>query len=124
MSEEGQQIHGSAVRLVRVAVILLQVAMAAFATIRGGLSLMAITTILGFFATLGLFFMLSPFPSCRSKPKNLNSVAIDNEKYVAPVLISSSDVKPSISFIGNQNGYGSSTITEEVTISRPGSSMA
>ncbi|KRT82348.1 hypothetical protein AMK59_4453 [Oryctes borbonicus] len=124
MSEEGQQIHSSAVRFVRVAVILLQVAMAAFATIRGGLSLMAITTILGFFATLGLFFMLSPFPSCRSKPKTITGLEIENEKYIAPVLITSRDVKASISFIGNQNGYGSSTVTGEITISRPGSSMA
>ncbi|GJQ67492.1 hypothetical protein Trydic_g5134 [Trypoxylus dichotomus] len=124
MSEEGQQIHSSAVRFARVGVILLQVAMAAFATIRGGLSLMAIITILGFFATLGLFFILSPFPSCRSKPNNFTGVAVEDEKYIAPVLITSRDVKASISFIGNQNGYGSSTVAGEITISRPGSSMA
>lgn len=124
LSEEGQQIHSTAVRFVRIAVILLQVAMAAFATLRSGLSLMAITTIIGFFGTLGLFFMLGPFPSCRPKPKNITGVTIEEEKYVAPVLITSRDVKPSISIIGSQNGYGSSDVSDEIIISRPGSSMA
>ncbi|XP_022915183.1 calcium permeable stress-gated cation channel 1 [Onthophagus taurus] len=125
MSEEGHQIHSSAVRLVRVGVMLLQTTMAAFATIRGGFSLMAIITILGLFGSLGFFFMLSPFPSCRPKQRsNSHDVPTDADSYIAPVLVTSDQISP-ISVISNQNGYGSSTVTDdEIVLSRPGSSMA
>lgn len=88
MSGEGQQIHADAVRMVRTAIILLQSIMTAFAFVRGGVNLMVVISFIGFLTTLGFFFFVSPFPSCRSPPVNMNRPEIV-EQYVAPVLLTS-----------------------------------
>ncbi|KAF5272855.1 hypothetical protein FQR65_LT00451 [Abscondita terminalis] len=87
MSGEGQKLHVSAVRNVRVAVILLQIIMLAFAFVRGGLSIMTIMLILGFVAACGLFFIMGPFPSCKRSTLSVNNVPEQVERYIAPVLI-------------------------------------
>lgn len=107
MSGEGQQIHASAVKLVRISVLLLQLILAAFATLRGGLNLMTIIIILGFLTTCSFFFFLSPFPTCRPKNANISKYPEPVEKYVAPVLLSVENLRDTDSVIA-QPDYGSS----------------
>ncbi|KAJ8923776.1 hypothetical protein NQ315_010358 [Exocentrus adspersus] len=109
MSEEGQQIHGDAVIMVRIAIILLQLITAVFFFIRANLNLMTCIAFLGFAITSCFFFFLGPFPSC--KPSVLNSQLRDtNEQYIAPVLISSSSLdhiehdRSSPTIYGTSNG--------------------
>lgn len=87
MCGEGQKIHVSAVSNVRIAVILLQIIMLAFAIVRGGLGLMSIITILGLVATCGFFFVMGPFPSCKPSSVAVNNFSEQQERYIAPVLI-------------------------------------
>ncbi|KAF2901581.1 hypothetical protein ILUMI_04610 [Ignelater luminosus] len=86
MCGEGQKIHVSAVRNVRVGIILLQIIMLAFAVVRGGLSSMSIITLLGLIASCSFFFLMGPFPSCKPTALSVNNFS-EHERYVAPVLI-------------------------------------
>lgn len=88
MCGEGQKLHVSAVRNVRVAVILLQVIMLAFAVIRGKFSSSkAVITLMGLIASFAFSFIMGPFPSCKP-PGPVNSFPEHrHEKYIAPVLI-------------------------------------
>jgi len=86
MCGEGQKIHVSAVRNVRVGVILLQMTIA-LALLRGELRVISIITILGFIATCGFFFIMGPFPSCKPTSLSVNNFPEQHESYVAPVLI-------------------------------------
>lgn len=111
MCGEGQQIHASAVLMVRVAVTLLQLIMAAFAFIRGGLGVMSIVMMLGLLSTLSFFFFLSPFPTCR--PKTMRSAQFPKvkEQYIAPVLITSQHVQEE-NYVVSSPDYGTSNINE------------
>lgn len=114
MSGEGQQIHADAVKMVRVAVLLLQLIMAAFAFIRGGLNTMSSITFLGFAITASFFFLLSPFPSCKPVAPNRDNFPETNERYIAPVLLSSEqiDQEEESYVISSPSSYGSSNINE------------
>ncbi|KAK4871659.1 hypothetical protein RN001_015783 [Aquatica leii] len=110
MSGEGQKLHVSAVRNVRIAVILLQIIMLAFAVVRGGLGLMSIILILGLLAACGLFFIMGPFPSCKPTTLSINNLPEQVEQYIAPVLIKvhSQIGSPSLT----TPDYGSSSIND------------
>lgn len=104
MGGEGQQIHSSAVKMVRMAIVLLQVILAAFAVLRSKeLSYMAIVIIIGLIATCSFFFFLSPFPSCHSKQTIASKFPQPSEQYVAPVLLTSEHLPQA-----PHNDYGSS----------------
>ncbi|XP_017777851.1 PREDICTED: CSC1-like protein 2 [Nicrophorus vespilloides] len=124
MCGEGQQIHASAVTMVRVAIFILQLTMAAFAVVRGGITTMSIITLLGLFSTLFFFFMLSPFPSCAPKQNNsIANIPEVHDQYIAPVLISSENL------VHSDNGatsihYGSSSINDFGNLSTNGESIA
>ncbi|KAF5294737.1 hypothetical protein FQA39_LY00221 [Lamprigera yunnana] len=110
MSGKGQKLHVTAVRNVRVAIILLQIIMLAFAVMRGGLGLMSIILILGLVAACGFFFVMGPFPSCKPPPLSVNNVPEQVEKYIAPVLIKvhSQVSSPTLT----TSDYGSSNISD------------
>lgn len=111
MCGEGQQIHASAVRMVRVAVALLQLIMTAFAIIRGGLGIMSIIMIFGFVSTLGFLSILSPFPTCRPKSMRPPTFPHVKEQYVSPVLLTSQHVQED-NYVVTTPGYGSSNIND------------
>lgn len=105
MCGEGQQIHSSAVKMVRVALVLLQLILLAFAIIRSKeITYMAIVISLGFVATCTCFFFVSPFPSCRRQPIPIPKYSEDREQYVPPVLLSSQNLPMPTT----QSDYGSS----------------
>lgn len=107
---DGGRIHATAVRLVRVSVLLLQISMAALAGLRGGMDARTIVLILFTLVTLGMFLMLSPFPSCKSVPVPIEGQIQTNAKYIAPVLLKPLTGQPSN--IPSINDYGSSDIGE------------
>lgn len=110
MCGEGQQIHSSAVRMVRVAVVLLQLILAAFAILRSSVvSYMAIVIALGLVTTCSCFFFLSPFPSCRRSPTSAAKYPEPHEQYIAPVLLSSQNLPVPTP---TQTDYGSNTFDE------------
>ncbi|XP_077295985.1 transmembrane protein 63 [Arctopsyche grandis] len=100
---DGGKIHATAVRMVRVSILLLQISMAALAGLRGGMDARTIILIIFTLITLGMLFMLSPFPNCTKPPAQTRDFHIQS-KYIAPVLlksISSISLRP-------QSDYGSS----------------
>ncbi|XP_049826808.1 calcium permeable stress-gated cation channel 1 [Aethina tumida] len=110
MSSEGQQIHANAVKMVQIPIILLQLLMAVFSFIRGGLNLMTCLSFMGFAITGCFFCVLSPFPSCRRAHTSISSNATETyEQYMAPVLFTSENIN-SISIQNSQSSpsYGSS----------------
>lgn len=111
MSGEGQRIHASAVLMVRVSIALLQLIMAGFALLRGGLGVMSVIMILGCLSTFSFFIFLSPFPTCKPRSSRLNQLPHLNEHYIAPVLVTSQHVQEE-NYIITQADYGSSNINE------------
>ncbi|RZC37394.1 DUF221 and/or RSN1 TM domain containing protein [Asbolus verrucosus] len=108
MCGEGQQIHADAVKMVRVAVLLLQLIMAAFSFIRGGLNIMSSITFVGFIVTLAFFCFLSPFPSCRPVQGSIANLPEISEQYIAPVLLSSQNiVQGDECVVSSPSSYGS-----------------
>lgn len=87
MCGEGQKIHVSAVRNVRIAIILLQATMLAFAVLRGKFGSMSVITLLGLIASLSFFFIMGPFPSCKPTTLAINNYPEQHERYIAPVLV-------------------------------------
>lgn len=83
---DGGNIHATAVRMVRISILLLQICMAALAGLRGGMDARTIILILFTLVTLGMLFMLSPFPNC-TKPQTQNQDIQIQSKYIAPVLL-------------------------------------
>lgn len=110
MSGEGQRLHVSAVRNVRVAIILLQIIMLAFAFVRGGLGIMSIILILGLIGTCGFFFIMGPFPSCKPEGLSVNNLPEQVERYIAPVLIKVHSQTSTPSLLSPD--YGSSNISD------------
>lgn len=109
MCGDGQKIHASAVLMVRVAIAMLQLIMAAFAVLRGGLGPMAIVMLLGFIATLSFFFLLSPFPTCKPKTQRETNFPYIKEQYIAPVLVTSQHIQED-TYVVTTPDYGSSDI--------------
>ncbi|XP_066255227.1 calcium permeable stress-gated cation channel 1 [Euwallacea similis] len=108
MSTEGQHIHAGAVKMVRVAIVMCQIILTAFFFIRdsGGMNEMTYVMILGIFLTIGFFFFLSPFPTC--KPVSVKShLSAEKEHYIAPVLLTSSSIENSIIDRSSPAMYGS-----------------
>ncbi|KAL3289583.1 hypothetical protein HHI36_022996 [Cryptolaemus montrouzieri] len=89
MCGEGQAIHGDAVKMVRVSVLLLQLIMSVFFYIRGGMTWMTWLTIISLLFTGGCFILLSPFPTCKSTNMSRTTLSETHEQYIAPVLLSS-----------------------------------
>lgn len=107
----GGKIHATAVRLVRISVLLVQISMAALAGLRGSMDARTMVLIMVALLTLITFFVLSPFPAC-SKPQPLQGDDVyGNPVYVAPVLAKSVQRPPSNSSFSTPD-YGSSEITE------------
>ncbi|KAK9890089.1 hypothetical protein WA026_008899 [Henosepilachna vigintioctopunctata] len=96
MCGEGQAIHGDAVKMVRVSVLLLQLIMSVFFYIRGGFTWMTDMTIISLIFTGGCFILLSPFPTCKLKQTTRTNLSETHEQYIAPVLLSSQ-------YIGEEN---------------------
>ncbi|XP_044256270.1 calcium permeable stress-gated cation channel 1 [Tribolium madens] len=113
MCGEGQQIHADAVRMVRVAILLLQLIMAAFSFIRGGFNIMCAVSFIAFIVTVTFFFFLSPFPSCRPIQNNNTALPEFSEQYIAPVLLSSQNIEQGDEYIvSSPSSYGSSNIND------------
>ncbi|KAG5895486.1 hypothetical protein JTB14_011184 [Gonioctena quinquepunctata] len=116
MSGEGQQIHADAVKMVRVAILLLQLITGLFFFVRANLIMTTCIAFLGFAMTGIFFFFVGPFPSC--KPVYTNSELVTNEEYVPPVLVSSGAINPveidrsSPSFYGSSNDNGIRVLPE------------
>nr|XP_023018999.1 CSC1-like protein 1 [Leptinotarsa decemlineata]XP_023019000.1 CSC1-like protein 1 [Leptinotarsa decemlineata]XP_023019001.1 CSC1-like protein 1 [Leptinotarsa decemlineata]XP_023019003.1 CSC1-like protein 1 [Leptinotarsa decemlineata] len=112
MSGEGQQIHADAVKMVFIAILLLQLITALFFFLRATLILTIYIAFLVFVLTAMLFFFVGPFPSCKPSHLNSSELSVANEEYVAPVLISSSSIdtvefdRSSPSFYGSSNDNG------------------
>ncbi|XP_076261311.1 transmembrane protein 63 [Rhynchophorus ferrugineus] len=123
MSSEGQQIHAGAVRMVRVAVVLCQVILAAFFFIResGGMNLVTFVMLVGTCVTVFSFFFLSPFPSCESTPTAKSHSPVVKEQYIAPFLLSSGNIENHIDR-SSPTLYGSSS--QVIIIPETGSSNA
>ncbi|XP_056631293.1 calcium permeable stress-gated cation channel 1 [Diorhabda sublineata] len=92
MSGEGQRIHAGAIKMVRIAILLLQLITALFLSLRAQLSPTACIAFLGFALTGIVFSFIGPFPSCKQPLNTFNTPAV-NEEYIAPVLISSSAIE-------------------------------
>ncbi|XP_063914787.1 calcium permeable stress-gated cation channel 1 [Zophobas morio] len=125
MCGEGQQIHASAVKMVRVAIFVLQLIMAAFSFIRGGLNVKFYVSLMGLFVTIAFFCFLSPFPSCKPTQSNIANFPESSEQYVAPVLLSSQNVEQGSEVIISSPSYGSNVNEVGVQLrSDMGSSIA
>lgn len=82
----GGRIHATAVRLIRMSVLLLLVNMAAWAGLRSGFEARTIILIMASIVALGTFLLLSPFPSCTPPAPLQDESSIHFPAYVAPVL--------------------------------------
>lgn len=114
MIGESAQIHARAVRMVRVSIVLLQLVLAAFSTLRGGITDAKTDIIfIGLFATISCFFFVSPFPTCNPKQTNTPKYQDTGEQYVAPVLVSAQNLPDHVeNVVVAQPDYGSSSINE------------
>ncbi|KAJ8934851.1 hypothetical protein NQ314_013122 [Rhamnusium bicolor] len=113
MSGEGQQIHGDAVKMVRIAIVLLQLITALFFFVRAQLNLITCIAFLVFAATSCFFFFLGPFPTCKpSATSNTSHLPETDEQYVAPVLVSSSIIDPIEHDRSSPTFYGTSNVAE------------
>ncbi|XP_063375405.1 CSC1-like protein 2 [Cydia amplana] len=91
----GGRIHSTAVRLVRVSVVLLLVNMAAWAALRTGLTdARTIILIMAAIVAFGTFLLLSPFPSCTPPAPLQEESSVRFQEYVAPVLAKPVDNTP------------------------------
>ncbi|XP_026739309.1 CSC1-like protein 2 [Trichoplusia ni] len=82
----GGRIHATAVRLIRVSVLLLLVNMAAWAGLRAGFEARTIILIMASIVAFGTFLLLSPFPSCTPPAPLQEESSIRFPEYVAPAL--------------------------------------
>lgn len=91
----GGRIHSTAVRLIRVSVVLLLINMAAWAALRAGLTdARTIILIMAAIVAFGTFVLLSPFPSCTPPAPLQEESSIRFQEYVAPVLAKPLDATP------------------------------
>ncbi|XP_063548171.1 CSC1-like protein 2 [Cydia strobilella] len=91
----GGRIHSTAVRLVRVSVVLLLMNMAAWAALRTGLTdARTIILIMAAIVAFGTFLLLSPFPSCTPPAPLQEESSVRFQEYVAPVLAKPLDNTP------------------------------
>lgn len=107
-SGEGQQVHVDAVKMVRIAILLLQLITALFFYLRATKIVQVSVVFLGFLATSSYFFFVGPFPTCKPASRGSSDLPDTNEDYESPVLITSSNINPveadaSNSFYGSQN---------------------
>ncbi|CAH0727637.1 unnamed protein product, partial [Brenthis ino] len=93
----GGRIHSTAVRLIRVSVLLLLISMAAWAGLRAGFEARTIILIMASIVAFGTFLLLSPFPSCTPPAPLQEESRIRFPEYVAPVLAKSIDSPPTTS---------------------------
>lgn len=109
MSGEGQHIHADAVKMVRIAILLLQLITALFFFLRATSYLQVLVVFLGFIAASSYFFFVGPFPTCKPPNRSPSDLQDINEDYIAPVLITSSNIvnveleTPSNNFYGSPN---------------------
>ncbi|XP_047020442.1 CSC1-like protein 2 [Helicoverpa zea] len=91
----GGRIHATAVRLIRVSVLLLLINMAAWAGLRAGFEARTIILIMASIVAFGTFLLLSPFPSCTPPAPLQEESSVRFPEYVAPVLTKPIDSPPS-----------------------------
>lgn len=91
----GGRIHATAVRLIRVSVLLLLVNMAAWAGLRSGFEARTIILIMASIVAFGTFLLLSPFPSCTPPAPLQEESSMRLTEYVAPVFNKPIDSPPS-----------------------------
>ncbi|KAH9641349.1 hypothetical protein HF086_016343 [Spodoptera exigua] len=91
----GGRIHATAVRLIRVSVLLLLVNMAAWAGLRAGFEARTIILIMASIVAFGTFLLLSPFPSCTPPAPLQEEPSIRFPEYIAPALTKPIDSSPS-----------------------------
>lgn len=106
----GGRIHATAVRLIRVSVLLLLVNMAAWAGLRAGFEARTIILIMASIVAFGTFLLLSPFPSCTPPAPMQMESSIRFPEYVSPVLTKPVD-SPSPSTTPTTPDYGASSPT-------------
>lgn len=120
MSGEGQQIHADAVKMVRIAILLLQLITALFFFLRAKFITQVCVVFLAFIATSSYFAFVGPFPTCKPVSRNFTNIPDISEDYVAPVLITSSNINTiedeasGHSFYGSQNNDGNPTVLAEI----------
>ncbi|CAH3956846.1 CSC1-like protein 2 [Pieris brassicae] len=90
----GGRIHSTAVRLIRISVLLLLINMAAWAGLRAGFEARTIILIMASIVTFGTFLLLSPFPSCTPPAPLQEESSVTPKEYVAPVLLRPVDTTP------------------------------
>ena len=93
----GGRIHSTAVRLIRVSVLLLLISMAAWAGLRAGFEARTIILIMASIVAFGTFLLLSPFPSCTPPAPLQEESRVRFPEYVAPVLAKPLDSPPTTS---------------------------
>lgn len=91
----GGRIHATAVRLIRVSVLLLLISMAAWAGLRAGFESRTIILIMASIVAFGTFLLLSPFPSCTPPAPLQEESSVRFPEYVAPVLTKPINSPPS-----------------------------
>ncbi|CAG9136624.1 hypothetical protein JYU34_003120 [Plutella xylostella] len=83
----GGRIHSTAVRMIRISVLLLLINMAAWAGLRAGFEARTVILIMASIVAFGTFLLLSPFPSCTPPLPLQESSSVRFHEYVAPVLM-------------------------------------
>lgn len=106
----GGPIHATAVRLTRMAVLLLLINMTAWAALRAGLEARATILIMGCIVAFGTFVLLSPFPSCTPPAPLQDDRNTRYPEYVAPVLMKPLESTPHNSAPSTPD-YGASSST-------------
>ncbi|KAJ2948172.1 hypothetical protein O0L34_g9980 [Tuta absoluta] len=103
----GGRIHSTAVRMIRMAVLLLLINMAAWAGLRSGFAARTIILIMASIVAFGTFLLLSPFPSCTPPAPLQEESSIRYTEYIAPVL--TKPVETPISSSPSTPDYGASS---------------
>ncbi|XP_053610012.1 CSC1-like protein 2 [Plodia interpunctella] len=91
----GGRIHATAVRLIRLSVVLLLISMAAWAGLRSGFEARTIILIMASIVAFATFLLLSPFPSCTPPAPLQEEPSVQFPAYIAPVLNKPIDSTPS-----------------------------
>lgn len=92
MGIEGRHIHNSAIKMVRIGVVLMQATLAALAVLRGGIGPMNLVCIAVLLLTCFLFTIPNPFPTCVPNSTPDSDQINMNFKYIAPVLQNSANI--------------------------------
>lgn len=92
MGIEGRHIHISAIKMVRIGVVLMQATLTALTVVRGGNAPMYFISIGILLVTCCLFTLPNPFPTCIPKSTSDSDQMNVNFKYVAPVLQLSANI--------------------------------